>query len=39
LDIALERPLTPVQRTDPSEKKTSETQREESAEPQPVRPH
>ncbi len=39
LDIALERPLTPLQRTDPSEKKTSETKREESGEPQPVRSH
>jgi ATP-dependent Lon protease len=37
LDIALERPLTPVQKAGPEA--TAETKREEGGEPQPVRPH
>ena len=39
LDIALERPLTPVQKSEPGEAKAADPKREESAEPQPVRPH
>ncbi|WP_257386379.1 endopeptidase La [Tahibacter caeni] len=41
LDIALERPLTPAQKTDPSQqtKAATEPKRDEAAEPQPVRPH
>ncbi len=40
LDIALERPLTPVQKTEPGPAKAAaEPKREEAAEPQPVRPH
>lgn len=40
LDIALERPLTPVQKTDPSAgKATADSKRDDNAEPQPVRPH
>jgi ATP-dependent Lon protease len=39
LDIALERPLTPVQKTDPERPKSADTKRDETAEPLPVRPH
>lgn len=40
LDIALERPLTPVQKTEPgTEKSAGESKRDDSEEPQPVRPH
>ncbi|TDR39337.1 ATP-dependent proteinase [Tahibacter aquaticus] len=38
LDIALERPLTPVQKREP-ETAAKEAKRDEAAEPQPVRPH
>jgi len=39
LDIALERPLTPVQKAESGEAKAAEPKREETADPQPVRPH
>ncbi|MBN8738199.1 MAG: endopeptidase La [Lysobacterales bacterium 69-70] len=39
LDIALERPLTPAQKTESGPVKAAEPKREEAAEPQPVRPH
>ncbi|WP_386071028.1 endopeptidase La [Tahibacter sp. UC22_41] len=39
LDIALERPLTPVQKSASGEAKAAEPKREEAADPQPVRPH
>ena len=38
LDIALERPLTPVQKREP-ETAAKDAKRDEAAEPQPVRPH
>jgi ATP-dependent Lon protease len=40
LDIALERPLTPVQKAESgTEKAATESKRDDNAEPQPVRPH
>jgi ATP-dependent Lon protease len=40
LDIALERPLTPVQKAEPgAEKAAAESKRDDNADPQPVRPH